>query len=84
MSDITDPDVITWIDKWYPVLKKEQIDVNLPDDTDLALCYEKKGYYMVSWSTKAVYWPNDDVDVCLVTSDDRWVLSYAHLGEMSW
>lgn len=80
VSNITEDDVFTWIAQWYPILKKEQIEHSLPGDTEIALSYEERGYYMVSWNKKAVYW-TEKTDVCLVTNNDRWVLSDAHLGK---
>ena len=80
LSDITDEDIYHWIDKWSHVLIDEKVGHKLPEDTDITLSWEDKGYYMVSWKQKVVFWL-ERVDVGVITAHVRYVLSYVHLGE---
>ena len=80
LSDITDEDVYLWINKWSRVLIGEKVNHKLPEDTDIALSWEDKGYYLVSWKQKVVFWL-ERVDVGIITDHIRYVLSYVHLGE---
>ncbi|KAJ3556809.1 hypothetical protein NM688_g1812 [Phlebia brevispora] len=81
VSDVNNPDILTWINRSYQQLQVMKASINkaLPEDSDTALCFEVGGYYMISWKQKIVFWLHG-VNPRIITSGERKVLSLVHLG----